>query len=112
LHSTQHTGGLHHANYPSGLLCSSASFNQSCVGPQDVNGILEGRLLDEFGKPTVGVNVIVESPNLQGVRATTTGEDGYFRLLALPIGAYSLHVRHVAVRQDARYLGSWRAVQI
>jgi len=82
------------------------------VFAQDVNGILEGRLLDEFGKPTVGVNVIVESPNLQGVRATTTGEDGYFRLLALPIGAYSLHVRHVAVRQDARYLGSWRAVQI
>jgi hypothetical protein len=63
---------------------------------QQMTGSLEGRVLDSQGFPLAAVNIIVSGPNMQGTRGTTTGERGYFRVLSLPPGMYSLHITHVA----------------
>ena len=46
--------------------------------------------------PIPGVNVSIVGPNLIGVRGTTTGDNGLFRVLALPSGYYEVRISHVA----------------
>lgn len=63
---------------------------------QQMAGNLEGRILNPRGLPLPAVNIVVSGANLQGTRGTATDERGYFRVLALPPGNYSLHISHVA----------------
>ena len=63
---------------------------------QMTTGNLEGRILDPKGLPLPAVNINVSGPNLQGTHGTATDESGYFRILALPPGKYSLHITHIA----------------
>ena len=46
-----------------------------------------------------GVNVTVSGESLQGVRGTTSDERGYFHILALPVGAYTVKLSHVAYQE-------------
>ena len=69
---------------------------------QDMTGSVEGRLVDSLGSPIPTVNVTVAGANLQGVRGTSTDNLGYFRVLALPVGSYTINVSHVAY-QDITY---------
>src|SRR6185295_4766884 len=42
------------------------------------------------GTPLPGVTVTISSPAMQGVRTTTTGENGGYNFTALPPGKYSV----------------------
>jgi hypothetical protein len=53
---------------------------------------VHGRLLDLDGDNAVGATVIVTSPNLRGEQVVITDDDGYFRIVDLPIGEYLLTV--------------------
>lgn len=68
---------------------------------QTVNGNIEGRVLDTRGVPIVGANVSASGRNLIGARSTATDERGFFRILAVPSGVYTLQVRHVSYQPAA-----------
>jgi hypothetical protein len=53
-------------------------------------GRITGKVVDAAGAVLPGVAVTVTSPALQGSLSTTTGNDGEFRLLAVPPGTYTL----------------------
>jgi len=66
---------------------------------QEVTGNLSGRILDSAGQMLENVNIIVESPSLQGKRGTASDDEGYFRIMALPAGNYNISIRHIAYRE-------------
>lgn len=63
---------------------------------QSTTGNLEGWVFDAKGDAIVGAEVTVASPDLQGMRGISTDERGFFRLLALPSGRYSVKIRHLS----------------
>ena len=63
---------------------------------QSTTGNLEGWIRDADGSAIVGANITVNSSDLQGIRGISTDEWGFFRLLALPSGKYTVKVRHVS----------------
>jgi hypothetical protein len=69
------------------------------VFARETTGNLQGSLIDEEGNPVAFVNVIVTSPDLQGVRGRMSLPDGTFRILDLPIGTYETRIQHVNYRE-------------
>jgi hypothetical protein len=69
---------------------------------QQITGNLEGRVLDSDGGPLPAVNILVSGPSLQGTRGTASDDRGYFRVLALPVGTYTVTISHIA-HQTAKY---------
>lgn len=65
---------------------------------QEVTGHIEGRVLEVDGRGMSSASVTAIGPSLLAPRTTTTGEDGRFYLRALPVGRYSVQVRHVGYR--------------
>ena len=63
---------------------------------QQVDGSLEARVVDPAGKPLAYANVAVNGPQLQGLRHTITDRAGHARLLALPVGVYTVRITHIA----------------
>ena len=53
-------------------------------------GTIEGTVTDQSGGALPGVTVEITSPNLQGTRVATTGNDGRFRFVSVPPGAYKV----------------------
>jgi hypothetical protein len=53
-------------------------------------GTIEGTVTDQNGGALPGVTVEITSPNLQGTRTATTGNDGRFRFPSVPPGAYKV----------------------
>ncbi len=51
-------------------------------------GSIEGTVTDQNGGALPGVTVEITSPNLQGTRTATTGNDGRFRFASVPPGPY------------------------
>ncbi len=73
--------------FPAVLLLSAApGFSQS----QSINGTIRGRAADPTGASISGVNVTVTNPSVGVNRATTTASDGYYVLLNLPLGDYTV----------------------
>jgi hypothetical protein len=68
------------------------------VGPtlaQQVTGNLEGRILSLQGEPLAEVNVVINSPSLQGERGAVSDARGYFRAVAIPAGVYTVKISHI-----------------
>jgi hypothetical protein len=65
------------------LLAAPAIFAQT-------TGSIEGTVTDQNGGALPGVMVEITSPNLQGTRTATTGNDGRFRFAGVPPGAYKV----------------------
>ena len=63
---------------------------------QETTGNLEGWVLGSNNEPLPNANISVHSPSLQGSRGTSSNEHGYFRVVALPVGRYTVEVTHVA----------------
>src|SRR4029453_15418602 len=58
---------------------------------QEQTGVLQGRAVDSSGALLPGVTVTVSGPTiLGGVRATTTSDQGTYRIPAIPIGLYTV----------------------
>ncbi len=53
-------------------------------------GAINGKASDESGAAMPGVSVTAVSESMQGSRTTVTGEDGSFRIPAVPPGTYKL----------------------
>lgn len=53
-------------------------------------GEIKGRVLDANSEGLPGVDISVESPSLQGVRAALSSQGGEFQLPLLPVGEYTL----------------------
>jgi outer membrane receptor protein involved in Fe transport len=53
-------------------------------------GTIEGTVTDQNGGALPGVTVEINSPNLQGARTATTGNDGRFRFVSVPPGPYKV----------------------
>jgi hypothetical protein len=53
-------------------------------------GTIEGTVTDQNGGALPGVTVEITSPNLQGTRTATTGNDGRFRFPSVPPGPYKV----------------------
>lgn len=68
---------------------------------QDVGGTIEGRVLDASGVPIAAAEVSASSPDMLGLRTTSTGADGRFYLRALPVGTYRVQVRRIGLRPVA-----------
>ena len=62
---------------------------------QDISGNIEGRISDTTGTPLSGVNISLQSKNLQGIKGTVTNEKGYFSIFLLPIGNYQVSISFV-----------------
>ncbi|MDB4334852.1 carboxypeptidase-like regulatory domain-containing protein [bacterium] len=64
---------------------------------QDLKQTIQGRVLDSFtGAPIPGVNVAVQKGN--DLRGDATNADGYFTILNLPIGKYSLQASFIGYK--------------
>jgi hypothetical protein len=63
---------------------------------QEITGDLEEWVFGFDNNLLPDVNVSVYSPSLQGLRGTASNKDGYFRVVALPVGKYTVEVSHVA----------------
>jgi len=66
----------------------------SGLSAQDTSSaVLAGRVASQDDQPLQGVNVLVESPSLLGVRQAVTDASGYFRVYLLPNGEYTITFR-------------------
>jgi hypothetical protein len=63
---------------------------------QETTGNLEGWILGTDNKPLPDVNISVFSLSLQGLRGAASNKDGYFRVVALPVGNYTVEISHLA----------------
>ncbi|NIM20215.1 MAG: hypothetical protein GTO51_08290 [Candidatus Latescibacteria bacterium] len=70
-----------------------------CIA-QETTGNLQGRVLDPEGNPVHFVQVTVTGPSLQGTRGANSLPDGYFYILALPVGTYSVKIFHISYQQS------------
>ncbi len=66
---------------------------------QDIAGNIEGRIIDTLGTPLLGVDVLLQSENLQGIRGAATDDNGYFRIIELPIGNYNIKISSIGFRE-------------
>jgi Carboxypeptidase regulatory-like domain/TonB-dependent Receptor Plug Domain/TonB dependent receptor len=53
-------------------------------------GTIDGTVTDQNGGALPGVTVEITSPNLQGTRVATTGNDGRYRFVSVPPGQYKV----------------------
>jgi hypothetical protein len=77
------------------LLLLTISGISVAVG-QNIVGHLEGRVVDARSRPIAGVNVSVSGEVMQGVRGAFTDAKGWFHVLALPPGSYTVRIGHLA----------------
>ena len=66
---------------------------------QETTGIIEGTVVDAQGGRIAGASVQVEGNAFS--RTVTTDNDGYYRLLQVPAGTYSLVVTANGISSDA-----------
>jgi len=71
----------------------------SVVHAQRVTGNLEGRVVNSDGSPLAAVNITVRGNDMQGVRGATTNAQGFFRVLALPVGNVTVTISHIAYHE-------------
>src|SRR6266545_2826719 len=65
---------------------------------QEVSGNLQGRALSPQAEPVAEVRVTIAGPSLQGIRTTQTDPQGFFQVLALPAGPYSVRLTRIGFR--------------
>ncbi len=59
---------------------------------QDATGRIVGNVTDPSGSPVAGATVTVENVSTQISQSTTTDKTGFYQVLSLPIGAYSVTI--------------------
>ena len=69
-----------------GLLATSSSF------AQDTTGAIEGDVTDKTASAIVGARIVATNLETGFSKETTTNADGFYRLLQLPVGRYSVTI--------------------
>ena len=70
---------------------------------QDISGNIEGRMVDTAGVSLTGVNILVKSENLQRTIGTASNDDGYFKIINLPVGTYNIEISFVGFQKMTVY---------
>ena len=65
---------------------------------QEVSGNLQGRALSPQAEPVAEVRVTIAGPSLQGIRTTQTDPQGFFQVLVLPAGSYTVRLARIGFR--------------
>lgn len=65
---------------------------------QATTGGVEGRVIDDIGRPLVAAQVRVERPGFAAVNRTVTGNDGAWRITRLEPGGYMITVQRLGYR--------------
>ena len=66
---------------------------------QDITGNIEGYIIDSSNVPLLGVNILLESENLQGTLGAATNDEGYFRIINLPVGIYNVKISFIGYQK-------------
>ena len=76
------------------LLCTAAAVVpfDATAAAQDPTGAIEGAITDQTAGLVRGARVVATHLDTGFARESTTGEDGFFRLLLLPVGQYRVTV--------------------
>ncbi len=80
------------------LLCATILLLPVLSFAQDATGRITGTISDPQGAVLPGVRVTVTDSATQVSRTTTTGRDGSYQVLALPIGNYRVTAEHEGFR--------------
>jgi hypothetical protein len=64
----------------------------SAARAQDPTGTIEGTVTDPSSAPVRGARVVARHSGTGFTRETTSGDDGFFRLVAMPIGDYAVTI--------------------
>ena len=75
-----------------GLLATSSSF------AQDTTGAIEGDVTDKTASAVVGARIVATNLETGFSKETTANADGFYRLLQLPVGRYSVTITDPRVR--------------
>jgi hypothetical protein len=67
---------------------------------QDATGRIVGTVVDATGAPILGAKVTVKNPQTQITQETVTTENGYYQVLSLPIGTYTVTIEHTGFRSQ------------
>ncbi|MBX9602919.1 MAG: TonB-dependent receptor [Bryobacteraceae bacterium] len=85
------------------------------VFAQDATGRIVGVVTDQQGAVVVGAKVSITNVGTQQIRETTTGQDGVYQVLLLPVGRYTVTVEAPGFRKvitDAQTLQINEALKI
>lgn len=81
---------------PAATLTTSAFLLPSLLAPDvalaGTTGTLTGFITDGRGKPIAKARITVTSPSLQGQQTALTDDEGFYRLVSLPPGLYTVEV--------------------
>src|SRR5215467_4605656 len=72
------------------IACACVLLLAPMAAVAQTTGTIEGTVTDQSGGSLPGVTVEITSPNLQGTRVATTGNDGRFRFAGVPPGPYKV----------------------
>ncbi len=76
------------------LLSLVAAVASAVSSAQDATGRIFGTVYDQQGAVIPAVQITVTNTATQDVRTATTDKEGYFQILALPIGNYKVAAEH------------------
>src|SRR5213592_967709 len=65
---------------------------------QDVSGNLQGRTVSSQAEPVAEVRITIAGLSLQGTRTAQTDAQGFFQVLALPAGSYTVRLARIGYR--------------
>ncbi len=69
---------------------------QSCIIiAQNITGNIEGNVVDSTNSSLSGVNISLESKDLQGILGTASDDRGYFKIMNLPVGDYKVKISSI-----------------
>src|ERR1700730_9022641 len=67
---------------------------------QDATGRIVGNVTDQSGAPISDVKVTVTNTGTSNVQNTATNADGFYQVVGLPIGSYTVTFEHPGFRNQ------------
>ena len=81
-------------------LLAMITFLVGTAAAQDAVGRIVGTITDPTGSPILGADVTVLNVATQVSQHASTSEYGYFQVLSLPIGTYTITIEHSGFRKQ------------
>ncbi len=66
---------------------------------QDITRNIEGKIVDSIDVPLIGVDILIESESLQGIRGASSNDNGYFHTPNLSVGIYKMSVSMIGFQK-------------
>jgi len=83
-----------------GIIISLLSFGLTTSRSQDATGRIVGNVTDKTGAAILDAKVTVSNVATGNVQETATDRDGFYQVLSLPIGTYTVTVEHGGFRKQ------------